>query len=165
MSLLLNVPDLLLGLGLAAVTPAQAQARVQQDPAAAVLQVAREQCSPGALPLRPQPALAEAARRLSRGVPLQAALADSGYRARRSYQWTLKGYASPEAAAQALVQKHCATLSTADLRDSGVLRSGSSYWLVAAAPFDPPAAADAGKVSARVLGLVNQARAQPRRCG
>jgi uncharacterized protein YkwD len=167
MSLLMNFPDLLLGLGLVAVTPAQAQAqqRSVQSDAAAMVQVAREQCSPGAGKLRSHPQLAEAARRLSRGVPLKAALEDSGYRARRSFQWTFKGYATPDAVAQALVQKHCATLSNPELTEVGVQRSGTSYWLVAAAPFDPPAQAKAGDVASRVLALVNQARSQPRRCG
>jgi uncharacterized protein YkwD len=167
MSLLMNVPDILFGLGLAAVTPVQAQQQPRsfQDDAAALVQVARQQCNPGVPALRTQPRLSEAARRLSRGVPLKTALEDSDYRARRSVQWTFKGYASTDAVAQALVQKHCASLGNPELAEVGVQRNGNSYWLVAAAPFDPPAQGAAGDVASRVLALVNQARTQPRRCG
>jgi uncharacterized protein YkwD len=163
MSLLQHFPDLLLGLGLMAVTPAQAQVRAPE--ATAVVARARQQCAAAAPQLRIQPQLVEAARRLSRGSTLEAALDDSGYRAKRSHQWTLKGHASPEAVTQVLAQQHCGTLGDAQFTEVGVHRAGSSYWVVVAAPFDPPTLAQAEGVASRALVLVNQARAQPRRCG
>lgn len=139
-------------------------ALAQQDALLGPLARARQQCGAHqALQHRPQ--LDEAARRLAQGASLEHALQASGYRAQRSFQWSFRGYRSPQAVAQAMVPAQCRSLGAADLREVGVHRSGNSYWVVAAVPFDPPKAAEADDVSTRVLALVNQARAQPRRCG
>ncbi len=135
------------------------------EPLLQPLQRARQQCGAAGPALRPQAQLEEAARRLARGARLEEALQASGYRAQRSFQWTLRGYRSPQAAVQALVPQHCRALADPSLREVGIQRSGSGWWVIAAAPFDPPAAAQAPDVAGRVLALVNQARAQPRRCG
>lgn len=140
-------------------------AATAQDLIVGALQQVRRQCGAATPALRPQPQLDDAARRLSRGMPLEAALQASGYRAKRSVQWTLRGYRSPQTAVQALLPQHCKTLADPALREVGFQRSGNAWWVIAAAPFDPPAAAQAGDVSGRVLALVNQARSQPRRCG
>ena len=139
-------------------------AAAQQDDLLSALAQARQQCGAFGV-LQPDARLDDAARRLSQGASLEAALQGSGYRAQRSVQWTMRGYRSPQAVAQALVPAQCQALGDAALRQVGVQRSGNAYWIVAAVPFDPPAAAQASGVSARVLALVNQARAQPRRCG
>lgn len=136
-----------------------------QDPLLQALQRARQQCGGAGAPLQPHPRLDEAARRLSRGAALADALQASGYRAQRSVQWSLRGYRSPQAAVQALVPQHCATLADPALREVGLQRSGQSWWVIAAAPFAPPAAGHSADVASRVLALVNQVRAQPRRCG
>ena len=52
-----------------------------------------------------------------------------------------------------------------ELTEAGFYQRGTQTWLVLAAPFTPPQAAQAGDVQARVLALVNEARARPRRCG
>jgi uncharacterized protein YkwD len=139
-------------------------ATAQPDDVLGALGRARQQCGATGV-LQPNPRLADAARRLSQGVPLEGALQASGYRAQRSFQWSMRGYASPQAVAQALVPSQCRALGDPALREVGVQRSGNSYWIIAAVPFDPPAAAQADDVAGRVLALVNQARAQPRRCG
>ena len=139
-------------------------AGAQQADLLAAIGQARQQCG-GTGALRPDARLDDAARRLSQGASLERALQGSGYRAQRSFQWNFSGYRSPQAVAQALVPSQCRTLGDAALREVGVQRSGSSYWIIAAVPFDPPAAADANGVAERVLALVNQARGQPRRCG
>jgi uncharacterized protein YkwD len=126
---------------------------------------ARQQCRSGSGPLQPSAQLNEAARRLSQGARLEDALQGSGYRARRSFQWSMRGYRSPQAVAQNLASAHCKTLGDPELTEVGVRSTGTSYWIVAAAPFDPPAQAQAPDVAVRVLALVNQARSQPRRCG
>ncbi|MGZ5179744.1 MAG: CAP domain-containing protein [Ramlibacter sp.] len=148
---------------LVAATMVVGQARA--DEAFDAVVQARRQCAASAPPLRPQPQLDDAAARLARGSSLATALQASGYRAQRSYEWRLSGYPSPQAVAAMLVRGHCDTLSDPALTDLGIRRSGNSYWIVLAAPFAPPPQADAGSVAARVLALVNQARAQPRRCG
>lgn len=126
---------------------------------------ARRQCAGGAPALREQPQLRDAAARLARGTALKPALDASGYRAQRSVEWRLTGYPSSQAVTQYLVRNQCDRLRDPALTEAGVARSGSDFWIVAAAPFSPPPQADAGGVAARVLGLVNQARAQPRSCG
>jgi uncharacterized protein YkwD len=139
-------------------------ARAQQDDLLGALAQARQQCG-AAGALRPDARLDDAARRLSQGASLERALQGSGYRAQRSFQWNFTGYRSPQAAVQALVPSQCRSLGDAGLREVGVQRSGNSYWIIAAVPFDPPAAAESNGVAERVLALVNQARGQPRRCG
>lgn len=161
---MLNWRALLVSVPFALAAGACGTAGAQQDDLLTALAQARQQCgATGAL--RHEPRLDDAARRLAQGASLERALQDSGYRAQRSFQWNFSGYRSPQAVAQALVPSQCRSLGDAALREVGVQRSGSSYWIVAAVPFDPPAAADAGEVAERVLALVNQARAQPRRCG
>jgi uncharacterized protein YkwD len=146
-------------LGLAACA-----ATAQQDDLLAALGRARQQCGAPA-PLKPNARLDDAARRLSQGASLERALQGSGYRAQRSFQWNFSGYRSPQAVTQALVPSQCRALGDAALREVGVQRSGNSYWIIAAVPFDPPAVAEANGVAERVLALVNQARSQARRCG
>jgi len=136
-----------------------------QAPLLQALQRARQQCGAAGPPLQPNPQLDEAARRLSRGATLSGALQASGYRAQRSVQWSLRGYRSPQAAVQALVPQHCKALADPGLREVGLQHAGGSWWVIAAAPFAPPASGQSGDVASRVLALVNQARAQPRRCG
>lgn len=126
---------------------------------------ARRQCTADAPPLRAQPQLDAAAARLAGGASLAAALQASGYRARRSFEWRLSGYTSPQAVTDWLARNQCATLRAPDLAELGVARSGTSYWIIAAAPFEAPAQADARGVATQVLALVNAARAQPRHCG
>jgi uncharacterized protein YkwD len=143
---------------------APAAALAQQGDLVPALNRARQQCG-AAGPLRPDPLLDDAARRLSQGANLERALKASNYRALRSFQWTFRGYRSPQAVAQALVPSQCRALGDAELREVGVQRSGNAWWIIAAVPFDPPEAAKADDVAGRVLALVNQARSQPRRCG
>jgi uncharacterized protein YkwD len=52
-----------------------------------------------------------------------------------------------------------------EFQEAGFHQSGSQTWVVLAAPFAPPDAAQANDVEERVLALVNAARAQPQRCG
>jgi uncharacterized protein YkwD len=59
----------------------------------------------------------------------------------------------------------CSTVTQGELTEAGFHQRGTQTWMVLAAPFSPPGAAQAGDVQARVLALVNEARARPRRCG
>jgi uncharacterized protein YkwD len=110
-------------------------------------------------------ALTEAARRMSRGAPADQATRDAGYRARSLVQIQLSGYPSSQAVARAVADKHCPSLLDPAFTEAGVFRDGRNWWVLLAQPFSPPQAAQAGDVAARVLALVNEARAQPRRCG
>ncbi len=126
---------------------------------------ARAACSPSAPPLRVDPQLSDAARRIAQGASLRSAVDASGYRAKRTQQWSLSGYPTPRAAGQLLAGKHCAQFGNPELTDLGVHRRGDAWWIITAAPLAPPPQAQAGEVAGRVLALVNQARSQPRRCG
>jgi uncharacterized protein YkwD len=140
-------------------TPARA------DEAFDAVAQARRQCAASAPALREDPKLRDAAARLARGSALKSALDASGYRAQRSVEWRLTGTSSPQAVTQYLVRSQCGSLRDPALTDAGVVRNGGNYWIVAAVPFAPPPQADAAGVASRVLALVNEARAQPRRCG
>lgn len=158
--MLMRLALLLLGFAASSIaSPARA------DEAFDAVAQARRQCAGGAPALREQLQLRSAAALRARGSPLKSALDASGYRAQRSIEWRLTGYPSSQAVTQYLVRSQCDRLRDPAITEAGVVRNGSNYWIVAAVPFTPPPQADANGVAARVLGLVNQARAQPRRCG
>ncbi|UUZ67871.1 CAP domain-containing protein [Polaromonas sp. P2-4] len=83
----------------------------------------------------------------------------------RAAQITLQGYSGAAALAQGVVGHSCSTVTQGELAEAGFHQHGTQTWIVLAAPFSPPGAAQAGDVQARVLALVNEARARPRRCG
>lgn len=116
-------------------------------------------------PLRASRQLDEAARRIASGEGSDAALKSAGYRATRTFQVNMSGHASAAAVARTLAGNYCEALSNPQLTEVGVHQQGNAWWIVVAAPFAPPPASAASEVSARVLALTNQARAQPRRCG
>lgn len=147
-------------------------AHAQSPPTDAVLNAlasARAQGCDGkagvAAPWHRRAALDTAARRVAQGLPAMDAARQSGYRPRLIFQASFRGYRDPGAIAQAMRSGQCRVLSDGDLSDVGLYRQGDSLWLLVAAPFNPPAAAQAPAVAADVLRLVNRARAQPRRCG
>jgi uncharacterized protein YkwD len=144
-----------------ATTGLQARA----DQASDELMRARARCAPNAPALQVRPQLVDAARRIAQGAGLRNALDASGYRAKRTQQWSLSGYRTPQDAARLLTQKHCGTFGSPELTDIGVYRRGDSWWIVAAAPLAAPPQEQAGDVAQRVLALVNQARSQARWCG
>jgi len=109
--------------------------------------------------------LDEAARRIANGADLHAALMASGYSAAQSSSIHIATTGGEFAAARLLEQRFCAQISESMLREIGVARDAGDTWIVLAAPLSAPLPADARAVSLRVLELVNQARAQARRCG
>jgi uncharacterized protein YkwD len=155
---------------LAATGPAQAQPAAEgHPPLLRALNVLRQQgCDKGAsaaAPLREHTALSRAAALVAGGRKLDDALKAAGYRATRAAQITLRGATGPAALTQTALGRTCGTATQRDLRDVGFYQRGSQTWVVLAAPFSPPAAAQAAEVQARVLALVNEARAKPQRCG
>jgi uncharacterized protein YkwD len=115
--------------------------------------------------LREDTRLSDAAARIASGRALEGALQAADYRASRAAQITLNGYNSPAALAQAAVAASCSEMRQEDFTEVGIYQRGRQTWLVLAAPFSPPEAAQTGDVQAQVLALVNEARARPRRCG
>jgi uncharacterized protein YkwD len=116
-------------------------------------------------PLRSAAKLDEAARRTAAGERLQDALLGAGYSAEESEEIHVATPGGDVATAQLLAQHFCAQISVPTEREIGVARRGTQTWIVLAVPLATPQPQDAAAVSRRVLKLVNDARAQPRRCG
>jgi uncharacterized protein YkwD len=115
--------------------------------------------------LRENPSLSRAAALVAGGSQFSDALKAADYRAVRAAQITLRSTTATAALARGAVGKSCSTIMQSELAEAGFHQRGSQTWIVLAAPFTPPATAQAGNAQARLLALVNQARARPRRCG
>ncbi len=90
-------------------------------------------------------------------------MTDAAYRATRSASLEVSG--NDAAIVDALAGKGCKDIADPAFLDVGIFTRGDSAWLVLAAPLIPPAEREAKAVGRRVLELVNEARAEPRRCG
>lgn len=118
----------------------------------------------GAQPaLRTEPRLDRAAQALAAGRSLRRAMADAGYLAVQVASLELTG--DEAAVVRAIRRRGCRDLSDPVYREIGTAVLPGVAWIVLAAPLDPPAESDLRSVAARVLKLVNEARARPRRCG
>jgi uncharacterized protein YkwD len=115
--------------------------------------------------LRANRKLDEAVELLSKGIRLHDAITRGDYRASRSESIHISKAPDDAAIARMLKREFCEEATDPDLRDTAILREGSDAWIIVASPFDPPAAKDAPAVNRRMLALVNEARAKPRRCG
>lgn len=147
---------------------AQPAPAVEHQPLLRALNAVRAQgCErrPGAPALRENPRLSAAAARIAGGVKLGDAVQSADYRAQAAAQISLGGYSGPAAVAQGAIANFCASVIDPALSEAGFYQRGPQTWIVLAAPFAPPAAAQEVKVQERVQDLVNAARAKPRRCG
>jgi uncharacterized protein YkwD len=133
------------------------------DPLAVVNAARSHSCGTTAGALAHAPALDAAARAVAEGKSLRIAVEASGYRAVTSTLLRLEGVRDDSDLAR-VANRSCAQIAAAGLRDAGSYQRGQALWLVIAEPFSVPKL-DRAAVAARVLDLVNQARAQPRRCG
>ena len=115
--------------------------------------------------LRENARLNEAARRLSRGEELLEASRRAGYRSVNSASLHIPNVPDDRDIARLVARQFCTQITARNLQDIGTYRRGPEVWLLIAAPFTPPAAADRQAISRRVLELTNQARAHARRCG
>ena len=66
---------------------------------------------------------------------------------------------------QGAVSHSCATMMNAEFREFGFHVRGNDAWIVLAAPFLPPLAAQVGELEALLISLVNDGRSRARRCG
>jgi uncharacterized protein YkwD len=119
----------------------------------------------GVAPVRENGRLNEAAQRLSQGTDLRTALRLAGYHEVSSFSVSISDVPQSGAIEPSIAQQFCQQISNPAFREMGSWRSGTRVWIALAEPFTPPAHADLGEVSRRVLQLANEARAQPRRCG
>lgn len=135
------------------------------DAVNAVRHVGCDARHPGVAPLRENARLDEAAHRLSQGTDLRTALRFAGYHEVSSFSVSISNVPPSGDVERIIAQQFCQQVINPAFREMGTWRSGSRVWIALAAPFAPPAPADLGEVSRRVLQLTNEARAHPRRCG
>ena len=115
--------------------------------------------------LRRSPGLDEVARVWSKGGRLREAIAKTDYRVANSSSMKIEGAKNERALLQVVASNYCATVLDREFTEIGVYERGNTVWIVVAAPLTLPKADDMPKVAARVLELVNEARAKPRKCG
>jgi hypothetical protein len=118
-------------------------------------------------PARRDGALDAAARELARDRTLAGALARVGYPAASSTSFHVRGSREDAAIRGLLEARYCAAINDPELYELGVHASGDDTWIVMAGRTELPFTAlqDPAAVAARVLELVNAARAEARRCG
>ena len=147
----------------------QAQAVPEHAELLDALNTVRQQgCESGekpATPLLENPSLSRAAMLIAGGGNMNDALGAVGYRAVRAAQINVRGASGEAALARKTLDKSCSAVMHPDLAEAGFHQRGKLTWLVVAARFSPPLATDADAAQARILALVNEARARPRRCG
>ncbi len=160
------MPGCALTLAILLATPATQAAATPQDVVAAVNAVRTRGC--GSRParadaLRPDSRLDQVAAALAAGRELKDALQAAGYRAVQVA--VLKATGNPASIERSLAEGGCKDVTDAAYRDLGVAQGNGESWFVLAAPLEAPAAGEASAVGERVLALVNEARANRRRCG
>lgn len=146
--------------------PAALAATPSQDLVAAVNAVRARGCGsrPAAVPaVRPDGRLDRVATELAAGVELKDALRSAGYRATQAA--VLEASGNPGSLERSLADRGCKDVTDPVYRDLGAAQRDGVTWLVLAAPLEAPTTGQAASVSARVLALINEARAVKRRCG
>ncbi len=154
---------------LAAVLSVQAHAQESEELVSLIndFRGAAEACGSGEAqtvgPLAPNDALALAP--ATSGAQLQQALQESGYRPSKLQAISVSGPGDAQSAMQALRQRYCAPLRSHDFAEIGVSRQGNTWQVLLAKPLLSPDIGDWQQVGKDVLKRVNEARAQPRKCG
>ncbi len=115
--------------------------------------------------LRRSRGLDEVARQWSKGGRLHEAIARTDYRVANSSSMKIEGAKNERALLQIIAGNYCETVLEPEFTEIGVYERGDTVWVVVAAPLTLPKADDMRQVAARVLQLVNEARAKPRKCG
>lgn len=149
---------------LAAIAPRTQAAEI--DFLAEINAIRAQGCSgdPGARPALISVAkLDRVAEALASGRRLPEAMKDAGYIAVQAA--ALEASGSDAGIVSELARRACQDIVDPAYRDIGIATRKDRAWFVLAMPLVPPASNAAGDVGRRVLELVNDARASPRRCG
>ncbi len=109
--------------------------------------------------------LDRAAAMLAGGGTLQASVRAAGYPSVMVKSIVMSGSTDPRALEGLLAGNYCATIVERGLSDLGIHQQGVTTTVLLAAAFAPAAGLDDSGLAARLLTLVNQARAQARNCG
>jgi uncharacterized protein YkwD len=155
------IPAAALALAVAATPAARA------DLVAKINGLRKNECAarPAAAPLHVNDTAADVAHELARGHKLPDALKRASYPASTATSLHVKGAQGEDGVRRELAANYCSAVGDARYAEVGVYRSGDEYWIVLASRrFDPPPL-DPAAVAARVLELVNAARAVARNCG
>jgi uncharacterized protein YkwD len=105
------------------------------------------------------------ARELSGGAALREAQRSAGYHAASSFSVSVSGVPASGDVREIIARQFCREVSNPAFREIGTYRRGEQVWIAFAEPFAPPKTAEHAAIEARILALVNAARAQARRCG
>jgi uncharacterized protein YkwD len=143
-------------------------AQAQTDDVVRVVNQLRAQggrCAAAAQPVVARRALDAAASRLASGSALEAALQASQYRMTQARAITFKGDGWRPQLETLLVRQFCSQIASPQLSEIGVHEGSNQIWIVLAAPFAPKVNLSRQQLAQRMLELVNEARAVPRRCG
>jgi len=135
------------------------------DPPTATKGTQVERCGERPAVVEPNETLNSVARELSRGAKLNDAMHGLGYAALKAESVHVTGPTDDAAIRDIIEDRYCASADNARLSEVGVYRSGDEAWIVLAARMELPAVEDSAAVAARVLELVNAARAVSRLCG
>jgi uncharacterized protein YkwD len=119
----------------------------------------------GRAALRRSRGLDEIAREWSKGGRLHDAIAKTDYRVANSSSMSIEGAKNERALLQIVASNYCETVLNPEFTEIGVYQHGETTWIVVATPLTLPKPDDMPQVAARVLELVNEARAKPRNCG
>ena len=106
-----------------------------------------------------------AARELARSGKLRESVEKAGYSAARSASLHIKGPTSDDDIRRELAARSCASLVDREFTELGAYRRADETWIVLAKPLPKPPVLEPAAQAARVLTLVNAARAQERKCG
>lgn len=115
--------------------------------------------------LRETRGLDEVARQWSKGGRLHEAIARTEYRIVDSASMRVEGAKDESALLRLIAASYCEVILNPLFTEIGVYEHGEGVWIVVATPLALPTAKDSQQISARVLELVNQARARSRKCG
>jgi uncharacterized protein YkwD len=152
----------LTGVAMLAVTPT-----AHADTLTLVNALRRQGCSrvPPAPAVHANRTLDTAARELARSGKLKESVEGAGYSAARSASLHIKGPTSDDDLRRELAARSCASLVDREFTELGAYRRADETWIVLAKPLPKPPVLEPAAQAARVLELVNAARAEERKCG
>ena len=152
----------LAGVAMLAATPI-----AQADTLTLVNALRKQGCGrgPPAPAVRANRTLDTAARELARRGKLRESVEDAGYSAAKSASLHIKGPTSDDDILRELTARSCGSLVDREFTELGAYRRADEIWIVLAKPLPKPPVLEPAAQAARVLELVNAARARERQCG
>lgn len=114
-------------------------------------------------PLAPVDALASIP--AGAGAQMQQALRESGYQAAKLQAMAVAGPGDAARVMRLFKQRYCSALLSEEFAELGVSRDGNTWQVILAKPLLSDDLGDWQEAGKAILEEVNQARAEPRRCG